>query len=57
MTIVAYDADDNVVDQWVRTGARYIVSITLDMNAMTATFLGQGSAIIVLGLDELNVGQ
>ena len=57
MTIVAYDSNDNVVDQWVRTGARYIISITLDMNAMTATFLGQASNTIALGLDELNVGQ
>ena len=55
MTIVAYDAAGNVVQQWYRTGARYVVQITVDAAAETVTFLGQDNETIVMTWGELRV--
>ena len=55
MTIVAYDTAGNVVQQWYRTGARYVVQITVDTAAKTVTFLGQDGQTIVMTWDELRV--
>lgn len=55
MAIVAYDPSGAIVQQWVRDGARYVNAITVDADAQTVTFVGQGDLTIRMTWAELAV--
>ena len=51
--MVCYDPKDRVVEQLETPGARYVYKITLEKEAGTATFWGQGNQKVSLTLDQL----
>ena len=53
MAIVAYDSAGNVVKQWNKDGARYIVEIISDPITNKVIFVGQSSRKIIMTWDEL----
>ena len=53
MTVVGYDANQTVVYQTNRTGARYLYQIAVDTTAQTVTLIGQNSQTIVIPWVEL----
>ena len=53
MAIVAYDRGNNMVQEWEKTGARYVYKITVDNAAQTVTFWGQSNNTIVVPWKEL----
>jgi hypothetical protein len=53
MAIVAYDKDNNLVQRWDKTGARYVWKIDVDKAAQTVTFWGQANQKIVTTWKEL----
>jgi hypothetical protein len=53
MTIIAYDAAGNALEEWERLGARYVWQITVDEVARTVTVWGQASNTIAFMWDEL----
>ena len=53
LTVVAYAASGEAIEQWERAGARYLWQITVDATAATVTFQGQDGATVTMGWEEL----
>jgi hypothetical protein len=53
MALVAYNAAGNVVGQWSRNGARYIVDIAVDVTTGTLIFRGQAGQTVRLAWSDL----
>jgi xanthosine utilization system XapX-like protein len=55
MVIVAYNSSGAIVRRWVRWGARYLSTITVDADAQTVTFAGQAGLAIGMTWADLSV--
>ena len=53
--IVAYNSANQIVQQWEKTGVRYLYSIQLDLYANTATFIGQSNQSVSMTWAEMDV--
>lgn len=51
--IVAIDELGQQAGRWNRSGARYLVDLTIDTTAGTVTFIGQAGSTVVMTLQEL----
>ena len=55
MTI--YDSQNKIVKSFEKNGARYILSISLNMQAKRATFTGQANKKVVVSLDDFKTNR
>lgn len=55
MTVVAFNEAGALVQTWERPGARYLWQITVDVEAETVTFYGQGNGTIEMSWAELRL--
>jgi hypothetical protein len=53
LAIVAYDSSNNIVNQWEKSGARYLWKITVDSDNETITFHGQASHTVFMNWSDL----
>ncbi len=55
MTLVAFNEANEIVEQWEKTGTRYLWKIELDQVEEKTTLFGQGDRTILFTWDELNL--
>lgn len=55
MTVVAFNEANEIVNQWEKTGARYLWKIEVDKLEEKITLFGQGDRTILFTWDELNL--